>query len=124
MRIPAPLEHDEQVAFIQMVRLHSRRFPELELLYAVPNGGHRHPATAKRLQDEGVAPGVPDMCLPVPRGAYSSLYIEMKRIGNKPTPDQIEMHGKLTRYGNRVEVCYGAGEAWGVLMDYIKGRLK
>lgn len=40
----------------------SWKFPKLHgLLFAVPNGGHRHPATAKKLKAEGVVAGIPDM---------------------------------------------------------------
>jgi hypothetical protein len=77
-------EHDEQVALSRWVTLLQPRHPELALLHAIPNGGHRHKAVAVRLKAEGVKRGVPDLCLPVPRGGHHGLYLEMKtRQGRK-----------------------------------------
>ena len=71
-------EHEHQKAVIEWAEVKSGQYPELRLLYAIPNGGHRHKAVAAKLKAEGVKPGVPDLCLPVRRGEYSGLYIEMK----------------------------------------------
>jgi hypothetical protein len=49
------------------------------MLFAIPNGGARHKAIAGKLRAEGVRAGVPDICLPVPRGEYHGLFIELKR---------------------------------------------
>lgn len=53
-------EHAEAVALMRVVRLHEVRWPELRLLYAVPNGGDRHPIVAAKMRAEGVRAGVPD----------------------------------------------------------------
>lgn len=119
VRPPAPLEHTEQVFLIQQCRRFEARVPELGLLYAIPNGGDRDIRVAARLKAEGVRAGVPDLHLPVARGDYHSLYVEMKREGNTPTDAQKDMHVVLRAAGNRVEVCYSWPEAWNVLMDYL-----
>lgn len=60
----------------------------LALLHAIPNGGQRHKAVAGKMKAEGVKRGVPDVCLPVPRGPWHGLYIEMKKAGElKSTSD-------------------------------------
>lgn len=56
-----------------------RQWPELALLHHIPNGGTRDAVEAKHLKQQGVKSGVPDLCLPVPRGQYHGLYIEIKR---------------------------------------------
>ena len=66
-------EAEHQAALFRWASLVSLRLPELRLLFAVPNGGHRHRAVAARLKDEGVKAGVPDLFLPVPRGAFHGL---------------------------------------------------
>ena len=44
------------------------RYPELELLYHIPNGGKRDARTAANLKRQGVKAGVPDLHLPVALG--------------------------------------------------------
>lgn len=72
-------EHIEQVHLMRWAGLMRQQFPELALLYAIPNGGARDVRTGKRLKDEGVRRGVPDLCLPVARGPWHGCYLELKR---------------------------------------------
>ena len=74
-----PLEDAEQRIIFQWAAMETAARPELGLLYAIPNGGKRAIKTAIALKAQGVKSGVPDMCLPVARGAYHGLYIELKR---------------------------------------------
>lgn len=114
-------ESDEQELVFQWVELASLAVPDLELLYHVPNGGLRNKVTAARLKREGVKPGVPDLCLPVPNGGYHGLYIEMKKRdhSNYPTKSQKWWLSRLKKKGYRAAVCYGAEEAIGVICDYL-----
>jgi len=64
-------EHKEQKALFRWAGFRAQQKPELELLYAILNGGHRHKAVGRRLKAEGVKRGVPDICLPVPRGGFT-----------------------------------------------------
>jgi hypothetical protein len=113
-------EHDEQVALFRWAEMQSGGIPELALLFAIPNGGDRHPAVAAKLKAEGVKKGVPDICLPVARRGYHALYIEMKAPGGRVKPEQREWHIKLQGCENRVEVCIGWESAKDVLLDYLK----
>ena len=73
-------------------------------------------ATAK----EGLKKGVPDICLPVARGNYSALYIEMKRIrGGTMTAEQKEWAEGLRRCGNLVMRCNGWEQAARVIEQYL-----
>lgn len=76
--LPVPTEAQEQVTLFSWAAVQA--IPELALLYHIPNGGSRHKAEAARLRAEGVRAGVPDLCLPVPRGGFHGLYIELKRL--------------------------------------------
>ena len=119
-RPPCPLEHDEQAALIQWAEIASRSNHALALLFAIPNGGERHKAVAAKLKAEGVKPGVPDLCLPVPSGDYHGLFIEMKRIrGSSTTLWQLEWIDALRQQGYRVEVCKGWEAAKDVLLEYL-----
>lgn len=112
-------EATEQEALITWCRIFERRYPELEMIYHVPNGGSRNRIEAANLKRQGVKAGVPDLCLPVPKDGYHGLYIEMKFGKNKTTKDQEEWLKKLSQYGYKTEVCYGAEEAMEVIKEYI-----
>ena len=112
-----PLEHQEQANLIAWKFAKMREIPELWLLHAIPNQGV---ARLKNLQTEGASKGVPDLCLPVARGGFHGLYIELKRVkGGKISPEQYEWMGRLSNEGYRVEVCYGADEARAVILSYL-----
>lgn len=112
-------EQGEQVALFFLAKTYEARVPDLALLFHVPNGGKRDIVTAANLKRAGVKAGVPDVCLPVPRGEHVGLWIEMKVKGNKPTEHQARWIEELRRRGHRVEVCYTYKEAWHVLEEYL-----
>lgn len=91
------------------------------MLFHIPNGGYRHPATAVRMKLLGVKAGVPDICLPVARGEYHGLWIEMKAGRNKPTAPQVQWHMRLSQQGHRVAVCYSWEAARDVIEEYLRG---
>ena len=68
----------------------------------------------------GVKAGVPDLCLPVPRGGYAGLYIEMKYGKNKTTEKQEEWIHSLIEQGYLVKVCWGGQEATATLEEYLQ----
>lgn len=78
--ISVPTESVEQQCLFRWAAFQSGKYPELKLLYHVPNGGSRKKSEAGRFKAEGVKAGVPDLCLPVARGGYHGLYIELKRL--------------------------------------------
>ena len=101
------------------VKLVKAQAPDLELLYAIPNGGHRNKIVAAKLKKEGVKAGMPDLHLPVARQGFNSLYIEMKAQGGRVSPAQSEKIEALTQAGNAVYVCVGADAAIRTLSDYV-----
>lgn len=113
-------ESVEQQTIMQWADFSSGRYPELELLYHIPNEGKRSKATAGRLKAEGLKKGVPDLCLPVARGGYHGLYIELKAIGGRPTHEQVGWIGNLRQQGYHAEICAGADRAIRVIEEYLK----
>jgi hypothetical protein len=113
-------EHDEQVALFAWAALHAGRCPELALMFAIPNGGKRDPVTAVRLRDEGVKPGVPDVCLPVARQGWHGLFIELKYGRNKTTDKQNEWLDRLMEQGYLAVVVWGWNEAVAVIEAYLE----
>jgi len=112
-------EHAEQAALFRWAEFARSRLPELVLLHAIPNGGHRHKATAARLKAEGVKRGVPDVCLPVARNGAHGLYIELKTERGKPTPEQLGWIRALRRQGYVAEVCRGWESARSMIEHYL-----
>ena len=114
-------EHEEQVALMRLVEMHRGRWPELGLLFAVPNGSERNAIVGRKLKAEGVKKGVPDLCLPVPRGEHHGLFVELKKQGRSTTsPEQKAWIAALRALGYRAEVCKGATEAWNVIREYMQ----
>lgn len=120
--VPVPKEAQEQAWLFNWCRYASVKWSELDLLYHIPNGGSRNAIEAMHLKAQGVKKGVPDLCLPVPRGKFHGLYIEMKRQkGGTLSTAQKEWIARLRNQGYRVEVCHGFKEAADVLEDYMNG---
>jgi len=106
MTKPLPTESQEQQALFEWAAYAQGKYPELALMLAIPNGGHRHKATAGRLKAEGVKAGVPDIMLPVARCGYHGLFIEMKRAsGGKLSQDQKRWLDELYAQGYACVVC-------------------
>ncbi len=126
----APSEHEEQAIVIAWADelAQWKRYPEMALLYAIPNGGYalagdiaRRSAAAAKLRAEGLRAGFPDLCLPVARRGFWALYIEMKstRKGAETSDDQLAWMDALNKAGNHAVVCYGHKEAQDKLIWYL-----
>lgn len=122
VKMPKPTEHNEQRALVERIAWRANQNPVLCLLYAVPNGGMRHRAIAGQMKAEGAKPGVPDLVLPVARGGWHGLYLEMKRPGGRTSPEQRWWLAQLSEQGYYTAVCYGADEAERTILDYEQGR--
>ena len=118
-QVEAPSEHDEQCALFAWAAANEAAHPELCCMFAIPNGGHRHPAVAAQLKAEGVRAGVPDICLPIARGRFHSLWIEMKRKPNTTTDAQRQWLDTLHQQGHCAVVCWSAAEAQQTIMAYL-----
>jgi hypothetical protein len=75
-----PSEHIEAKALMQWIAMLTPKHPELDLLFAIPNGGARNVIVAKKLKAEGVKAGIPDYFLPVPKWLAHSLYVDNKTM--------------------------------------------
>lgn len=113
-------EHTAQSMVFSWAMWNSKKYPELKLLFAIPNAGKRSIGAAAYMRSEGLKSGVPDVCLPVPRGEYGALYIEMKTIKGKVSPNQAAWVADLQAAGNKVEVCRTYEDAVKALSDYLR----
>lgn len=124
-KIPCPTEAAEQTALMRWAFYEQGAYPELEMLYHIPNEGKRSAVTGAHMRMQGMKSGVPDMHLPVARGQYHSLYVEMKRRnGETPSRQQAEWLDKLASQGHCVCWCRGWDAAASVIEAYLKtGRI-
>lgn len=115
------LEHSEQVNLIQWWALQCKRFGIHEqLLFAIPNGGQRNIITAKRMKDEGVRAGIPDLFLAVPRGRFHGLFVEMKKPrGGVVSDAQKACMEMLSSNDYCVAVCRGFIDAQEAIKGYL-----
>ena len=117
-----PLESVEQKLFLKNVQGAAYLFPELLHLYHIPNENKSGSLSiGKELKRQGVRPGVPDNCLPLPKGGWAGFYLELKRnIGDGPTDEQWEYLRWLRAHGHYANWARGNQEAFDLLMHYIK----
>jgi hypothetical protein len=124
------LHHEFQVALIEHLKLHEHLHPELELIFAIPNGGKRDKVIAAKLKAEGAKAGIPDLFLPV--GALSEvdketikvfhgLYIEIKADPKDKLSDaQKWWKPRLEAQG----YCYYVARDLQDTLDYILAYLR
>lgn len=130
--VPHSTEHDEQVALFQWAFLETFTHPELAWLFAVPNGAKlpykgsgksRFSPEAKRLKDEGMKSGVPDIVLPIARGKYHGLWIELKVGDNTASDNQLLWLDYLNSAGYCAALAWGWEQARDTILAYLEGKL-
>ncbi|MGB2246172.1 MAG: VRR-NUC domain-containing protein [Alcanivorax sediminis] len=124
MTKPVPTEHEEQKAVIQWFNVQHKTMKGR--LVAVPNGAHlagskaQRAAKITRMKAEGLSPGFPDLLLPVARGGFHGLAIEMKRVkGSSTSDEQLEWLDFLARQGYLAVLCKGADAAIDTIQAYL-----
>lgn len=118
---PVDREGQEQAALMRELEL---RYPAVfELMYHVPNGGHRAKAVAGKLKAQGVKAGIPDLVLTMARGGFFGLYIEFKATPPNDaaiSPSQHERIRKLNEQGYLAVVCRGHFDAIEQIRAYLR----
>lgn len=120
MALNIPTESQEQQALFRWAAYAAGKYPELALMYHVPNEGKRTMVTGHRMRTEGMKSGVPDICLPVARGGYHALYIEMKRTKRGALSEsQRWWLDKLSAQNNKAIMCKGWEAARMAIEEYL-----
>lgn len=131
-------EHQHQVAYFDWVRLRGRQDKKYRNIFAVPNGAwladdsgtvkakckrcgawvvgfserlaRLRGAVAKALKQEGLEPGVPDVCIAYPSLHFHGAYLECKTRTGQVSEKQKEWIAKLREAGYYCAVCIGFEE--------------
>lgn len=118
---PVDREGQEQAALMRELEL---RYPAVfELMYHVPNGGHRVKAVAGKLKAQGVKAGIPDLVLTMARGGFFGLYIEFKATPPNDAAISASQHErirKLNEQGYLAVVCRGHFDAMEQIRAYLR----
>jgi len=127
-------EHGHQAALFCQCAINVNVYPELKWFHAIGNGGSRGDTEKSRairggaMKAEGVKAGVLDTLLPVKRGGWSGLYIEMKKPSQKPakasskggmSDEQLEFKTFAESQGFACMTAYSWLEAWEALIKYL-----
>ena len=99
-----------------------KEFPELKLMFHIPNERGCDPREGKRLKLMGVKSGVPDLFLPAARGRYHGLFIELKAESGKTSDNQMWWFRELNSQGYFSAVCYGWLQAAELIQRYLRGE--
>jgi hypothetical protein len=118
-------EHDHQVQVIKWAVLQVKcgTYPDLDVLHAIPNAGRRTRGEVGWMLSEGLKSGVPDLHLPVARGGWKSLYIEMKSERGRVSKSQAWWQSRLYQLGHCVVTCFTHVQAEETLVEYLDGKL-
>ena len=96
-------------------------------LFHIPNGGKRNKREAARMKGMGVRAGVHDYMLPIARGMYHGLWIELKPhkvvLSAKDRPrasdSQITWRNRMRKQGYAAYVIVGWQNALIVMENYL-----
>lgn len=114
-------EFEEQKALFEWARNRAvlTKHPELQLLSASLNGVKLSKATAGKAKAAGMLAGEWDVRLPVARGGFIGLIVEMKAGKNGLTDAQKLYRKGMEFEGHRTAVCYSWIEAKAEIEGYL-----
>lgn len=99
----------------------AKTLPQLGMLFAIPNGGHRSAIAGAKMKAEGVRRGVPDLCLPVASKGFHGLYIELKTPQKgRLSQEQKAWLATLAGNGYQAIVCHGWEQARDAIVGYLE----
>ena len=109
-----------QTELFKWAELSAGRYPELKLMFHIANKGKRSSVSEYHLKQQGMKKGLPDLCLPVARGQYHGLYLELKAEGGRLQDSQRVWIDDLNKQGYKAVIAFGFDEAKKIIEDYIK----
>lgn len=120
LRAQVPTERQEHLALMDWVRLQPA-IRDVFIHIANEYDGGAIKGHVRRIL--GVRKGVSDFLLPLPRGGFASLWIELKRReGGSERVEQREWIERMRKEGHAAYFCYGCDDAIGVIKAYLGGH--
>jgi hypothetical protein len=108
-------EDQFQAAVFQAAAWEALQRPEFDMMFHIANeNAHKRP---------GVKGGIPDLFLPMARGCYHGLFVELKIGGNKPSQKQLDVISELRSQGYQVNVIWDSvDEVIETIANYLKQK--
>lgn len=114
-------ENANQAAVFCYFQQNIDKYPKTQLLFAIPNGGLRDKIVAAKLKATGVKAGVPDMFLPVARGDFHGLFVELKKDQKQTTSSTQDIWmNELQAEGYECLVCFGWVHTVETIIRYLE----
>lgn len=107
-------ETDEQITVVEWCE--AMRIPVAH----IPNEGKRSPVAGRIMKRMGLRKGFPDLFVPLPKGGFHGLFVEMKAEGGETTKEQEEWLSLLNANGYAVCVAHGATAAIEKIRKYVR----
>ena len=107
-------EAEEQIAVVDWCQ--AMRIP----IAHIPNEGKRSPQYGAMMKRMGLQKGFPDLFIPMPKGGFHGLFLELKAQGGKTTKEQEEWLSLLNENGYAVCVAVGALQAVEKIKRYVR----
>lgn len=117
---PVDYEGAEQQALLRWFEV--RHPAAARLIYHPANGGHRVKVVAAKLKAQGVKAGVSDLVLPMARGGYHGLYLELKATPPHDaavSASQMAWQVAMEQQGYMAVVARGMDQAMQILEGYM-----
>lgn len=102
-------ESSAQIAVVDFCKL--QRIPVIHVV----NEGRRNIQTGVILKRMGMTKGVSDLFFPRPSAGFAGLWLELKILPNKPTPEQLQFI--TDRKSENYEACVVSGKNPAELTD-------
>jgi hypothetical protein len=115
-------EAQEQIVVMKWAELQSNKYPELNLLFHIPNGSYKSKAQAGLFKAMGLKSGVPDLFLPFASNGFHGLFIEMKTTKGRASESQEWWIMELQKQGYLVKLARGCEQAIEMLKCYLEGN--
>jgi hypothetical protein len=119
----SPQNPEEQYQALLFARRNALQgqYPPLGWLFSTLNGVNLPPHVRARVNATGRTKGVLDVWLPVQRGEWAGVAIDLKRHrGGAPSKEQLDWARHLVANGWRVYFCKGALDAWRCLACFLQ----
>ena len=124
------IEAEDQAALFRWAEFHKKYYPELSLLNGSLNGVRLTIGQAVKSKKQGMKKGFPDIHLPVAKGGYHGLFIELKikpyrndkgkMVYPVVSTEQRYWIEVLIKQGYRAVICKGFDAAMIEILNYLK----